>query len=403
MHTEIEDVLLDNLDDFGTGSASFDDTTKKPGDKSNTDDADDLSKKIADDEEEEEPDNSKNTDDDEDPLDIDLDDDEDDDESPNKSSSTTKSKSKEATIGVFNSLIKKGILKPFVDDNGKEEDISKYTSKDLEDLLQANIETIEEKTQAELQASFFDEMPEEFRIAYAYMKKGGTDIKSLFKLFAENSEFAEMDPNVEDDSETLARTYLKLTGFGTDAEIDEQIEEWKDLNPLNKKAENFKPKIQKVKQDMVNQKLAQQEADRQKRIAAVQNYQSSVVDALKAGELNGVKIDRKTQSRLYSGLVNLEFDSLTGRKVNKLGHLLEKYQFVEPKLDLVSEVLWLLEDPEGYKEKIRNQGEKKATAETVRKLKTEEGKSTPTVVIDDDREEKSRNKNKKFTPRSIFG
>ena len=147
------------------------------------------------------------------------------------------------------------------------------------------------------------------------------------------------DSNVEDedDAESIARSYLHLTRFGSEEEIEEQLQEWKDLNTLSKKADNFKPKLQEVKQKEITRKLAEQEIQRKKRIQAVNKFQNDVVGALKAGELNGLKIDRKVQSKLYSGLVNLDYDSLTGRKVNLLGHLLEKYQFVEPRLDLISE------------------------------------------------------------------
>jgi hypothetical protein len=55
-----------------------------------------------------------------------------------------------------------------------------------------------------------------------------------------------------------------------------------------------------------------------------------------------------------------------------LGHLLEKYQFVEPRHDLIAEALWLLADPNGYKSKVRDQGGKAAVEKTVRALKTEE-------------------------------
>jgi hypothetical protein len=52
--------------------------------------------------------------------------------------------------------------------------------------------------------------------------------------------------------------------------------------------------------------------------------------------------------------------------------LLEKYQFVEPRHDLIAEALWLLADPDGYKGKIKEQGGKVATEKAVRQLKTEE-------------------------------
>jgi hypothetical protein len=66
-----------------------------------------------------------------------------------------------------------------------------------------------------------------------------------------------------------------------------------------------------------------------------------------------------------------------------LGHLLEKYQFVEPRHDLIAEALWLLADPDGYKSKIKDQGGKAVVEKTVRQLKTEEARKISSSVSDD--------------------
>jgi hypothetical protein len=73
---------------------------------------------------------------------------------------------------------------------------------------------------------------------------------------------------------------------------------------------------------------------------------------------------------LYDGLVNPSYPSISGQNTNLLGHLLEKYQFVEPNYTLVSEALWLLADPQGYKDQLKTQGTNAAVEATVRKLKT---------------------------------
>jgi hypothetical protein len=86
---------------------------------------------------------------------------------------------------------------------------------------------------------------------------------------------------------------------------------------------------------------------------------------------------------LYSGLVQPNYSSISGKQTNMLGHLLEKYQFVEPRHDLIAEALWLLADPDGYKSKIKEQGSKKVVEETVRKLKTEESRKSTGFVPND--------------------
>jgi hypothetical protein len=59
------------------------------------------------------------------------------------------------------------------------------------------------------------------------------------------------------------------------------------------------------------------------------------------------------QGLLFSGLVQPNYPSISGKPTNLLGHLLEKYQFVEPRHDLIAEALWLLADPNGYKGKVK--------------------------------------------------
>jgi hypothetical protein len=75
---------------------------------------------------------------------------------------------------------------------------------------------------------------------------------------------------------------------------------------------------------------------------------------------------------LYAGLVQPNYPSISGRQTNLLGHLLEKYQYVEPRHDLIAEALWLLSDPEGYRSKVKDGGKKEANEKTVRMLKTEQ-------------------------------
>jgi hypothetical protein len=103
---------------------------------------------------------------------------------------------------------------------------------------------------------------------------------------------------------------------------------------------------------------------------ASENYMANVYHTLKDGKLGDMKVNKKTQSMLYNGLVSPSYPSISGENTNLLGHLLEKYQFVEPNYNLVSEALWLLADPEGYKSQLKTQGTNAAVEQTVRKLKT---------------------------------
>jgi hypothetical protein len=88
---------------------------------------------------------------------------------------------------------------------------------------------------------------------------------------------------------------------------------------------------------------------------------------------------------LYSGLVQPNYPSISGKPTNLLGHLLEKYQYVEPNHALIAEALYLLADPDGYKAKVRENGKVEQVKETVRALKTAEGdKKASTTVVEKD-------------------
>lgn len=265
-------------------------------------------------------------------------------------------------------MIEEGALVPFDDDKPLEE----YTTKDFRELFEANFQERENKVRENTPREFFNALPEELQIAAKYVADGGQDLKGLFRTLAQVEEMIQLDPNDEYDQAEIARQYLYATGFGTAEEIEAEIEDWKDLNKLGQKANQFKPKLDRMQEEIVARQLAEQEAKKEQQEQQAKMYMDNVYKTLVGGEIGGVKLDKKTQGLLYSGLVQPNYPSISGRPTNLLGHLLEKYQFVEPRHDLIAEALWLLADPDGYKGKVRDQGGKAAVEKTVRSLKTEE-------------------------------
>jgi hypothetical protein len=194
-----------------------------------------------------------------------------------------------------------------------------------------------------------------------------------------------LDPSDDYDQQEIARQYLYATQFGTPEEIEAEIQDWLDLGKLEQKANQFKPKLDKMQEEIVARQLAEQELKKEQQEQAAKVYTDNVYNTLVTGELGGIKLDKKIQSLLYSGLVQPNYPSISGRPTNLLGHLLEKYQFVEPRHDLIAEALWLLADPDGYKGRVRDQGTKQAVEKTVRQLKTEESrKLTSSISHEDD-------------------
>jgi hypothetical protein len=263
-------------------------------------------------------------------------------------------------------MIEEGTLFGFDDDKPLEE----YTTKDFRELFEANFQEREAKIRQDTPKEFFQSLPTELQVAAKYVADGGTDMKGLFRTLSHVEEIVELDPANQHDQAEIARQYLTATNFGTAEEIQEEIDTWADTERLSKKANQFKPKLDKMQERIVAQKLAEQEHKKAQQEEAASVYMDNVYNTLSEGKLGEIKLDKKLQNHLYSGLVQPNYPSISGKPTNLLGHLLEKYQFVEPRHDLIAEALWLLSDPNGYKSKIQEQGSRKAVEKTVRQLKT---------------------------------
>ena len=288
---------------------------------------------------------------------------------------------KSGLVDTFSKLIEEGLIMPFDDDKSLDD----YSIKDWKELIQANFEERETKIKQDTPREFFQALPQELQFAAKYVSDGGQDLKGLFRALAQVEEVRDLDVDNEHDQEVIVRNYLRATRFGNDEEISEEIDSWRDMNKLEEKASKFKPKLDRMQEQIVAQQLAEQETRKVQQQEAAESYMESVYETLKPSELNGLKIDKKTQSLLYTGLVQPAYPSISGKPTNLLGHLLEKYQFVEPRHDLIAEALWLLADPESYRNEIRKNAKNESVKETVRSLKTEEQrKQTFSSVAEDE-------------------
>jgi hypothetical protein len=297
---------------------------------------------------------------------------------------------KSGLLELAQKMIEEGELIPFDDDKPLEE----YTTKDFRELFEANFQEREAKVKENTPKEFFNALPEELQLAAKYVADGGQDLKGLFRTLAQVEEMRQLDPDDEYDQAEIARQYLYATNFGTPEEIEEEIETWKDIDKLGQKAHQFKPKLDRMQEEIVARQLAEQEYKKEQQAKQAKAYTDSVYNTLLEGEIGGIKLDRKTQGLLYSGLVQPNYPSISGKQTNLLGHLLEKYQFVEPRHDLIAEALWLLSDPDGYRNKIKDQGTKVATEKVVRQLKTEEARKLGSSSQRDDDDFKRKPNNK---------
>ena len=290
-------------------------------------------------------------------------------------------------------MIEEGTLFGFDDDK----DLEEYTTKDFRELFEANFQEREAKIRQDTPKEFFNSLPEELQVAAKYVADGGQDLKGLFRTLSHVEEIIDLDPENENHQAEIARQYLRATRFGTPEEIEAEIVDWADMDKLEKKAYQFKPKLDKMQENIVAQKLGEQEQRKKQQQQAADQYMDSVYNTLSEGTLGEIKLDKKLQNKLYSGLVQPNYPSISGKPTNLLGHLLEKYQFVEPRHDLIAEALWLLSDPDGYKGKIKQEGSKKAVEKTVRQLKTAQSQKMSSSTIQDSKSTGRRTTTKKPT------
>jgi len=301
---------------------------------------------------------------------------------------------KSGLYDLASKMIEEGSLVGFDDDKPLEE----YSTKDFRELFEANFQEREDKIKQNVPKEFFNALPEELQYAAKYVADGGQDLKGLFRTLAHVEEMRDLDPTDEYDQAEISRMYLHATNFGTPEEIEEEITDWRDLNRLEQKAKQFKPKLDAMQEEIVVRQLAEQENKRNLQAEQAKMYQENVYSTLANGTIGGLKLDKKVQGLLFSGLVQPNYPSISGKPTNLLGHLLEKYQFVEPRHDLIAEALWLLADPNGYKNRVRAQGNREAVEKTVRQLKTEEsrkiGSSINNQYEDDARRPTSKSNSK---------
>ena len=300
---------------------------------------------------------------------------------------------KNGLVELAQKMIEEGTLFGFDDDKPIEE----YTTKDFRELFEANFSEREAKIRQDTPKEFFESLPSELQVAAKYVADGGTDLKGLFRTLSHVEEVIELNPENENHQAQIARQYLQATNFGTAEEIEEEIETWADTERLEKKAKQFKPKLDRMQEQIVAQQLAEQEHKKAQQEEAAAVYMDNVYNTLSEGKLGDIKLDRKVQNHLYAGLVQPNYPSISGKPTNLLGHLLEKYQFVEPRHDLIAEALWLLSDPTGYKDKIKQQGSKKAVEKTVRQLKTAQSQKISSSTVQETKSNTSRRGGQKRT------
>lgn len=308
-------------------------------------------------------------------------------------------KSSSNLISAINKLVEKGEFFLFED----KQDINDYTEEELIELIQENDKFKKEKALEEEVKEFFESLPKELQYAAQYVANGGTDLKSIFKALASTQEIKELD--VKKDAETIIRNYYSVLEW-EDEDIEDKIEMLKDLgsDALEREAAKVKPKLDKMNEEVLQAELQKQEELKRRQVEEMQKYFQNAAETIKKGEIGGIKLDKETQVELYSGLTEAKYTSRRGIPTNELGHLLEKYQYIEPDFDKMYKVLWLLKDEKTFFEKFSSKKVNETVEKTVRTLKTEQGnKSSNSTQVSDEEDSKIKRTIKRSKPDFMKG
>lgn len=273
---------------------------------------------------------------------------------------------------IVKELVDKGKLVPFEGDK----DISEYSKQELKELLEANIEEIKNSTSESVLERFIDSLPEELQALIEYHIEGGKDIYEVLKVIGKDAEVFQLDPTDEKDAERIVAYYMKNKLGLSDDEIEEEIDLYKKAGKLTSKAEKFYDETKKMQKEELDKRIKEQEERKRQIEEKLESFQKGIRKVVSSGKLSNLEVEKQKLKELEQGITQSSFDSITGKKTNLLGHLIEKYAFVEPNYELLLEALWLLKNPEEYKKHLIAVGEKKATADTIRKLKTSSERST---------------------------
>ena len=283
-------------------------------------------------------------------------------------------------IQIANELIKEEKFIALDDPKPMEE----WTKADWKEFIELNVAHREDKVKEEIPVAFFDSLPEEFQVAYNYFAQGGKDVKHILRVVSQSVETASLDVETEDGQEAVVRNYLRMRDNLTPEELDAEVDELKDKGDLEKKAKQFKPKLDAAQQQHIEKNLKAVEIARKNAEKESVKFMDSVFKSLESGVIGGVKIDRKLQGSLYNALVQPNYQSFTGGQTNELGHLLETKQFgAEKDLESVALATWLLRDKEGFLAKVREQGAQAKVTDTVKKLKIEQANRVASTTEDD--------------------
>lgn len=270
-------------------------------------------------------------------------------------------------VSLVNDLVEAGDLVEFEDGPAK-------TIEEAKELIRLNLQEKEKATDEDIWKKKIESYSPQIQAILHYAEQGGGDVTPLLSAIAEVERSTNFDIESEIGQEAIIDEYLRVQGWSED-EIKEEIETAKDLNKLKKKAESFLPKLNQMNEQRLQLIMAEQAEREREAENARKNYLSTIKGTLDKEKLGDVKLSRQEKAMIWDGLTEVKYKSWSGQPTNLFFKKLEELQAGDKAdYDHFLEIAYLTLNRNSFKDKLRTEIKTEVTADTVRKLKIQEGK-----------------------------
>lgn len=272
-------------------------------------------------------------------------------------------------VSVVNDLVESGELFPF-------EDGAPKTIEEARELIKLNLAETKKSTIDDVWKQKVESYSPQIQAILHYAEQGGSDVTPLISAIAEVERNTNLDLETEAGQESVISEFLKVSGW-SEEDIKEEIETAKDLGKLKNKAEKFLPKLNQMNQqriEMIMEESAQREAEQKE---ASRKYLDTIKTTLDKEKLGDLKLSRQDKALIWDGLTDVRHKSWSGQPTNLFFKRLEEMQAGDKAdYDHFLEIVYLTLNRGSFKDKIREEIKTAETADTVRRLKTQERKAT---------------------------
>lgn len=285
-------------------------------------------------------------------------------------------------VSVVNELVEAGDLFPF-------EDGAPKTIEEAKELIKLNLSETKKSTFDDVWKQKVETYSPQIQAILHYAEQGGGDVTPLLSAISEVEKNTNLDMETEAGQENVITEFLKLSEW-SDEDIKEEIETAKDLGKLKSKAEKFFPKLSQMNQQRI-QMLMEEQTEREKQAQEARNrYLSTIKNTLDKDKLGEVKLSRQEKAMIWDGLTDVRHKSWSGQPTNLFFKKLEEMQAGDKvDYDHFLEIVYHTLNRGAFKDKLREEIKTAETAETVRKLKTQERRATTQETMFDEEPKKN--------------